>query len=349
MVHMLRRFLRLLFGMSWGRVWQRAQNESRDAWTLLVLPAISAVLPWFICYKFYDLLVRRTCIFKADALRAHAASLRYLPAPTVATGSGPTQAATRWVQRRQLTCLLDHADFFLSHSHLDRWFKRRIQVRGGWPSTQQAALVLTFHWGAGMLALHHMRQSGRLANMLVNAAHPAHFKGRSIQYAYIRARIRRISQLLGRPTIDAQTNMRPALKALQRGEHVVAVIDVPADRPGLGQGDALVGGLGGGPGDGSAERQAAQAVQLLGQRALVPRPLMRYAVDKQIPVTVYLTGIDFANGHRSLHIHSLGCFDHVDTLAQQVFDLLNVAIETNPPAWHLWSETPRFFQTGLSE
>jgi hypothetical protein len=235
-----------------------------------------------------------------------------------------SQAIASWIHQRQLTSLIDHADFFLSYTHLDRWFKRRIEVRGEWPSTHRAALILTFHWGAGMLALQDMRRKGHVANMLVNAAHPAHFKGHSVQYAYIRARIHRITQLLGRPTIDAQTNMRPALKALQKGEHVVAVIDVPTDA--------------------ATGPHAAQPVQLLGRRAHVPRPLLRYAVDKHIPVTVYLTGIDFANGHRSLDIHTLGCFDSVDTLADAVFGLLNAAIASSPPAWHLWTETPRFFQ-----
>jgi phosphatidylinositol dimannoside acyltransferase len=312
--------------MRFGRVY----DEFFDAWSLGLVPILAIFIPWRVCYYLYKRIVVHTSIFEPDAKRAYEAMAKrigvsnsVLRVNVHAPQTNPLSAKD-WLLQRRLTTLIDHADLYLSFSHLDCWFKRRITVRGSWPTAQQAALILTFHWGAGMLALHDMRSKGHVANMLVNAARPEHFKGRWIRYAYIRARINRISLLLGRPTIDAQTNMRPALKALEKGEHVIAVIDVPVE----------VGGAG----------HAAQAVTLLARQAYIPRPLLRYATANHIPVTVYLTGIDFADGHRTLDIHTLGCFDSVGALADRVFSFLNIAIETSPPSWHLWAETPRFFR-----
>lgn len=121
--------------------------------------------------------------------------------------------------------------------------------------------------------------------------------------------------------LDASARLRTAfLKILGDNEQIMAVIDVPAD-----------------------SFSVRQSVNLLGKKAQVPNGLMRLAVDRRVPVTLFLTGIDFQTGQRTLVIKTLGVFDDVDRLAAQAFAFLEDAIRVSPPSWHFWSEAPRFF------
>lgn len=294
---------------------KRFANELKDALLLCGVPALAVLLPWRVCFglfgqfskwSFFDALPR------VDALRAlaHAQEQKHLT----------PFAVDKWHQRRRLTAIIDHADHYIAHFSAQRWLRDRVKVTGEWPSVAHPGVAFTFHWGAGMLAQCHLQQQGRVAHMLVNAPQAAQFVGRAILYRYIRARIRRLAHVLGRPVIDAQTSLKPVLKAVEANELILAVIDVPTA-----------------PGSG------ATPVHFLGRDSFAPRALFRLAVDRQLPVTVYLTGIDFAEGSRTLAIHQLGQFTAVDQLAQHVFSYLDQALVSESAAWHLWGEYHRFF------
>jgi phosphatidylinositol dimannoside acyltransferase len=229
-----------------------------------------------------------------------------------------------WLQRRRLTMLLDHADLYVARFTARRWLARRVRVTGAWPDQTKPGIAFTFHWGAGMLAQCHLRQLGRTAHMLVNAPIAEQFVGRAVLFRYVRARLRTLSAVLGRPVIDVQSSLRPVLKAVDANELVLAVIDVPTQAGSQGI-----------------------PVSLLGQQTHAPRALFRLAIERQLPVTVYLTGIDFADGSRTLTLHQLGCFDNADTLAQAVFAYLDDALSKESAAWHLWTEYHRFFPLPL--
>ena len=85
-------------------------------------------------------------------------------------------------------------------------------------------------------------------------------------------------------------------------------------------------------------------VSFAGEAALVPKALLRLAVDHHIPVTVYLTGLDMTTGQRHLAVHSLGAYTDAQALADAVFGFLDEAIHSQSTAWHFWSEAPRFFR-----
>jgi len=92
----------------------------------------------------------------------------------------------------------------------------------------------------------------------------------------------------------------------------VAAIDVPADQV-----------------------SASEEIGLLGMRARVPRGLLRLAVDKRLPVTVYLTGLSVGTGRRVLRIHQLGCMKTWGNSCRTC-SLPDQAIREDPPAWHFW-------------
>ena len=288
----------------------RLRREWQDLAGLVLLPAVAALLPWNIGYR----VLRRL----ARSLRPYEDNVRV--GLRNAAARGWVGDATHWQLVRRLVTLVDHADLYLARTRADSWMDRHLDVQGTWPAAGQPGLICTFHWGAGMWGLRHARVSGLTAHALVAPLEGAHFAGRRVLLAYARARTAEVSRALGCPTLDTSASLRPVLQALRRGEQVLAAIDVPADQV-----------------------SASEEVELLGTSARVPRGLLRLAVDQQVPVTVYLTGLDVASGRRFLRIHQLGIRDSLEHLVKDVFELLDQAIREDPPAWHFWSEADRVF------
>ena len=71
---------------------------------------------------------------------------------------------------------------------------------------------------------------------------------------------------------------------------------------------------------------------------------LRLAVEKSLPVTLFLTGINLVTGKRTLNIKSINPSEDLISLTACVFDELSLAIEKDPAAWHFWSESERFFE-----
>jgi len=290
---------------------QRLRHELRDFVEVVLLPALAAVLPWSVAFAIFKRLARWSLLYRAPSRRALAE----------AQARGWVQDPVTWLRDRKLTTLVDHADHYLARTRSDRWMDRHLEVDGQWPQAGQAFIALTFHWGAGMWGLRSAARAGLHGHMLVAALDSAHFAGHAVLHRYIRARTRSIALSLRRPFIDVATRMRLALRVLQHHEQLFAVVDVPADQV-----------------------AASQPVEILGLPARLPTGLLRLAVERQIPVSVYVTGIDMDTGRRFLRIRSLGVATDVDALVATLAADLDRLIRENPPAWHFWSEAERFFR-----
>jgi phosphatidylinositol dimannoside acyltransferase len=292
---------------------KRFANEVKDAVLLCGVPALAVLLPWRVCFWLFGQLSKSSFF---DPLTLGGARSALVHAERHQVSIVPPE----WHRRRRFTAIIDHADHYIARFSARRWLHDRVRVTGVWPDAAKPGLAFTFHWGAGMLAQCHLRHHGRVGHMLVDCPQAAEFVGRRIRFRYIQARISRLAAVLGRPVVDARASLKPVLKAIAANELVLAVIDVP-----------------------TASGPLAQTVNFLGRPSFAPRALFRLAVERQLPVTVYLTGIDFSDGSRTLAIHSLGQFAAVDQLAQTVFAYLDEALVTESAAWHLWSEYHRFF------
>jgi hypothetical protein len=290
---------------------RRVRRELRDLIELVLVPGLAAILPWRICYPLFQRLSHWKFLYRSESENA----LRE------ATQRGWVDDPDRWIARRRLTTLLDHADQYLSHVRGDSWGRKYVKAEGAWPEGAAPALLCTFHWGAGMWALHHAALAGMQAHMMVAGPSKAQFSGRAILYRYIVARIASIDRVLKRPTLDASAHLRAALRALRKNEQLMAVVDVPAD-----------------------QFDASEAIAMLGMTARVPRALFRLAVDQQLPVTVFLSGIDWETGGRHIRVTNLGVQDNVEVLVKSVFGLLEDAIAQDSAAWHFWGEAERFFE-----
>jgi hypothetical protein len=290
----------------------RLRAEGRDLLELVLLPGLAAVLPWRICFRVFRFLCRADFLYRETSREA----LAQASARGWVRGSEAT-----WLQRYRLVLLIDHADYYLSLFRSDRWMLRHLQVSGAWPDPDRAAILCTFHWGAGMWALRHVAARGLKVHLLIAPRSRAPFRGRSVRYWYYCRRINAIPRALGRPFIEATRSPRPVLEALRSGDQVAAVVDVPADQV-----------------------TASEPIDFLGLRARVPRGLLRVACDSAVPVTVYVLGIRLSDGKRTLNIHDLGVRRELQPLIRDVFVHLASAIEDEPAAWHFWSVAPRFFE-----
>ena len=291
----------------------RLRNEGRDLFELVLLPGLAALLPWGLAYR----VLRRMALW----LRPYEAACQ--AARACATAHGWVADPPHWLLVRRLVTLVDHADLYLARTRSDAWLARHVEVQGSWPQPGQAGLICTFHWGAGMWGLRHARAGGLRAHALVAPLEGTQFIGRRVLLAYARARTAEVARALGCVPLDTSASLRPALRALRRGDQVLAAIDVPSDQV-----------------------SASDEVALLGKIARMPRGLLRLAVDQRLPVTVYLTGLRVSDGRRLLRIHQLGVRDNLELLAQEVFGFLDQAIREDTAAWHFWSEADRFFVRG---
>ena len=291
---------------------QRWRREGRDAIECLVLPGLAAVLPWRWCYALFRRLAGWRWLYR-EACAASVAGAR-------ARGWLDEAGVADWERACRLVCLVDHADFFLALTRRDAWMNRHLTVCGQWPAASGPALLCTFHWGAGMWGLRHAGASGLAPHALGAPLRAETCPGRSVLYHYYGWRNRAVRNAVRSAPIDASAGLREVLKALRRGEQVMAAVDVPAD-----------------------QAAASTRISFLGQPARVPRALFRLAAEQGFPVTVYLTGFDLHSGRRTLDIVPVATDGTADALTRAVFAHLETAVRRSPPAWHFWAVAERFF------
>jgi hypothetical protein len=294
----------------------RLRDEARDLLELVLVPGLAALLPWRLCFRLFRWLSGYDFLYRESVHEALAQARQ----------RGWVRGdESEWRRRRRLVTLIDHADFYLARTRSDRWMARHLSVAGEWPDPSQAAILCTFHWGAGMWGLRHAASRGMRASAVVAAHTRAAFAGRSVRFHYYGARLRAVASALGRPPIEVSPSPRRILRALRGGEQVVAAVDVPSDQV-----------------------AASETIDFIGLRARVPRGLLRIAVDSRIAVTVFVTGIRMSDGRRNLQIDSIGVCDDVAALMAAVFARLEGAMEQDPAAWHFWEVAPRFFEASPS-
>lgn len=290
----------------------RLRTELRDLFELVMLPGLAAVLPWHMCFAVFKRLARMRWLYREPCEEA-------LRQARIRGWAGEDEDHWLWVRR--LVTLVDHADHYLGLWRSDAWMKKHLRVEGAWPRHEHGVLLLTFHWGAGYWGLRHAAAHGLQPHALVASLDTQAYEGRAVMSWYARSRNAHVARTLGSPTIDVAQHLKRVIRALRDNHALLGVMDVPAD-----------------------EAKASMTVELLGMQASVPRGLLRLAVDQQVPVVLYVTGLNTANGMRFLQIKSVGVFSEVKDLATEVFGELEQLIAEEAPAWHFWGIAERFFR-----
>lgn len=297
----------------------RLRLEMRDLAELVLLPGLVVVLPWAYCFRVFRWVATWPWLYRAqcDASLAQAQQLGFAPDPIA------------WKAQRRLVTLVDHADLYLAVTRSPGWMRIHLTVAGQWPAPDTAALLCTFHWGAGMWGLVHAAHHGLRPHALVAPMHSSVFAGRFVLRHYAMARTHRVGKVLRQATLDVSESLRPVVRCLNTQGQVLAAVDVPAD-----------------------QAAASHTITLLGRPARLPKALFRIAAEKGTPVFVYTTGFDLRTGQRSLTVQQIentatsaaGASDSAGALIQAVFTCLDKAILKEPSLWHFWSEAPRFFK-----
>lgn len=291
---------------------QRLKTELRDTLELVLFPGLAAILPWRWCFSIFKRLARLQWLYRepCEAALQQARSRGWAGADEV-----------HWLWVRRLVTLVDHADHYLGLWRSDAWMQKNLRVEGTWPTHERGVLLLTFHWGAGYWGLRHAAAHGLRPHALVASLGTQVFQGRRVMTWYARSRNDNVARTLGSPTIDVALHLKQVIRALRDNHSLLGVVDVPAD-----------------------EAKASMSIELLGMQACVPRGLLRLAIDQQVPVVVYITGLETANGQRFLRIKPLGVHTTVENLAAEVFGELAKVISQEAPAWHFWGIAERFFR-----
>jgi hypothetical protein len=287
--------------------------ELRDFLELVLLPAMAAVLPWRVCFRVFGWLARQHWLYQEPCQLA-------LKRARALGWAGEDEVHWLWV--RKLVTLIDHADHYLGLFRSDKWMRRHLSVKGHWPHCKKPLLLLTFHWGAGYWGLRHASASGLSPHALIATLDSGAYQGRTVLRRYAMSRNANVSRTLGADTIDVSKDLKKVSRSIRLGDPLLGVVDVPAD-----------------------EARASIDVKLLGMRACVPRGLFKLAVEKQLDVVVYITGLDTQTGQRFLTIKPLGIYGDTQNLADAVFQELDSFIALDAPAWHFWSVSERLFQT----
>jgi phosphatidylinositol dimannoside acyltransferase len=293
------------------RLAQRIRGEIRDLIELVLVPSLAIILPWTWCYRVFLLLSRCEWLYWADGI-AHCERAREF---------GWVKDAEDFRRKWRLMSMVDQADFYLALFRSNRWMRRHMDVEGNWPEPGKAAVLCTFHWGAGMWALRHLGASGLRAHALVGPQRPEMFPGHRLRYQYFRLRNIGVRNALRTEPLDITGSLRPMLKALRAGDQIAAAVDVPAYLS-----------------------SSSQTIAFLGLRARFPRGLFRLAADQGTPVTIFVNGLRFGDGRRFLRLYDIGVERDVDALMAKVYAYLEALIRAEPAAWHFWRISDSFFE-----
>ena len=295
------------------RAWLR--DATRDVLEWLLLPMVSAVLPWRWSFRLYRRVAQSDWLFR-DATRSVLAGV---------TAWRPPANPAAWAAAYRLTQLIDRADMWLSRFRSDRWIDHHLDVEGdAWPDGPFVGI--TFHYGAGLWSIRHLCRNGRRASFLSLRFGPGFFKSAPLQRAYAHARMREAERAGRAPVIYTGGSVAEMRAALRRGVCIVGLIDVPPGRA-----------------------HSGMPVQFLGDRAWFPTGLLRIAHIENVPVAVYTIGCDRETGKRKINIRRLPAPAHDASESANDEECLHMiareleqAIAADPPAWHAWADLPLF-------
>jgi phosphatidylinositol dimannoside acyltransferase len=275
----------------------------------VLLPALAAALPW---------------TWGFGLLRKFAASddLYRELTDTACNGAmmvAPISDIREWKQRYRLIRLVDHCDMFLVRTRSRRWFRKHVDVDGAWPKSGPF-IAMTFHWGAGLWALDHLRSLGLSARFLSARFDKMQFLGDRVAYGYARCRNRTVESAGGAPVIYTGGATQAIRLALAEGHVVVALYDIPA-----------------------SQTHSTLLTKVCDRLVELPAGLANLAVASGVPIVPFAMGLDYQSGRRQLKIeesfHPASAQDFADRLAESLTRL----IREDTAAWHSSGYAPEFF------
>jgi len=282
-----------------------------DAWQFFIVPAVAAVMPWRLGRAWLRFFARRPNGPFAEASRAAAA---------IAPAHWHVGDVEQFAANMRLVWLIDTCDLYLCLLHRARaWRPWHVQRVGEWP--RDTAFIATgFHHGTGHWVFKTLAEAGR-NSMLVSARwDKSDYTGLPLRYHYGRLRGGDVERLSGNPVA-----YRPGVKqmlsdALQRGDCVVGVIDMPPRLAPRGQ----------------------RPVRLLDRDVSFPDGLLMLAQEAGVPLVPYWIEFDLDQCTRRFCIGAPLDPHDVDGTLQKLADVLDAQVRRTPAAWYFWPEWPQW-------
>ena len=288
------------------RYWR---TQLADLCLLIVVPAIAALLPWRLGWRW---------------LRYWAGISR--GSFSVAVNSGKS-IAREWLPigddalfdaRMRLLWLTDCSDLYVSM--LRPWRAgqpRHIEQKGQWP-TGSGFIAMGFHYGAGYPVLRSLAAANFEYTFVSGRWRREDDPGHPVRYWYGRLRTRDVARV-GRRPIAYRPGIKPQLdQTLREGAVVVGLIDLP---PRL------------------APRQR-HPVSLLGHELSLPGGLIELAREAGVPIVPYWVEFDDPMYRRRICIGDPIPSDDIGAAVIRLSDILDRCIRSAPYAWMLWPELP---------
>lgn len=272
-----------------------------------------AAIPYRFGYRAIRALVRHSDLNREQADAALASLRRF--APGLDRGFIP--------DRYRLIQALDVVDLYLSLTRSDRWLSRQVRVEGEWPAPNGPMAFITFHYGAGMWALRHLRATHHAAHFVSLPVRREMFGSDWPTFRYLSRRLAANERFLSLPSIftgEARARIESAWRA---GESIVAIVDNPEH---LGQ---------------------FITTTVCGRPFRLPAGLGASAVKHQIRIVPFdcSLGMDPAvPWQRKLRIHAAFVPVSVQDYADRLGAIFTSMLERDPSAWHLAMHAGTFFR-----
>jgi hypothetical protein len=288
----------------------RLRRVAADAFTLFLLPVSVVLLPWSLGFRVLK------CFARCERLYHEAVEPAWIAARVHCPGSDEKM----WKYRFRLLRLVDQADSYLTLLRGGRWWQRRIDEHGEWPTAVGARVFLTYHWGAGHWIWQRLHAQGFDAWFLARRVHGRALGMSRLSHTYGRFRAWAICRIGSRGPLFVGGSRDLLRQALDAGDSLVGMLDLPA-----------------------GAQQNAIETTLLDGHVRFPLGLASLAVESGVPVTLFSAGLDLANGRRQLWMETLPAGMNVDEIMRRYVAHLDERLRAMPEFWQIWREASLMF------
>ncbi len=290
----------------------RFLSHFRDSLECRVLPRVAGILPWRYFFPLARFLCSFPYLFQAEARASLAGAKAF----------GYVDSAFVWLSNHRFVRLVDQVDASISAHCEDSWLDQHLVTDGEWPTAPFVGI--TFHFGAGLWAIRHLRRKAIRSSFLSAPLHPEIFPEHPLRYAFEVGRMAETERISGKPIIYVGGSFKKLQAALAEGTSIIGLIDVLAQF-----------------------FPSTQSTKFLGHQSRFPNGLIDLARHCEVPLAVFICYPNVETGRRHLFIRQINRNDP-DPLSTIIGTLEN-AISSAPWAWHLWPIAPDFFSSADDE
>ena len=282
-----------------------------EAWFFFVVPALAALLPWALAWRWLRVWARFNGGPFDEAARA---------ALTVAPQYTQVGDPQKFLAAVRLIWLMDYCDLYLSITRWRRsWQPWHVTCSGSWPQ-HGAFIAAGFHFGTCHWVFKTLAAANHDSTVISVRWDRGDFKNHPMRYQYGRLRYWDM-QRLGRRPVAYRPGIKEKLKdALRSGTAVVGLIDLPPRMAPRGQ----------------------QAVRLLDQNVSLPDGVIAIAREAGVPVVPYWMEFNPESGTRRFCIGEPLDPTDIRATLQSMAGILDRQIRRSPHAWFFWPEWPRW-------